>query len=878
MNSFSLRSGLLSVALLTVIFSPAHAQTFAFELPWDDDAQTPTSLADLNPAPLNEAHRIKIKDGHFVDQTGRRVRFLGTNIGSSANFTKPEEAGTVAARLHKYGFNIVRLHHMDAAWSNPSIFGADHDAGQGPNQKVDPDSLALLDNMVGEFKKQGIYVDLNLHVSRTLSPGDGFPDTDKLPELGKVLAYFEPQFIAQQKEYARQILDHVNAKTGKKWADDPTVALVELNNEDSLVGNAWNGTLQGLPTYYRDTLKNGWNTFLGARYANDAALRRAWEGQPIDDNILRDPARQQGTEGWTQVEQDVAKATLTSEPMDEAQGGGVALKVEIQQKPAADWQLELVQGGVSLTEGQYYTASFRARAAAPRPLGASVGLAQAPWTRAGSANFNLTTDWKTYRFVFRASGMKPTGNRLIFALGGASDTVTIADVQLRPGVVADIAPEWSLTQSNFDLPGTSVVPKQAQDWIDYLAAIEKSYVDTMTDFIKNEIGYKGLVTCSQASYGNWAGVARESRTDWIDTHAYWQHPNFPNQPWDANDWNIPNTAMTDEPGTGTLLGLASHRVSGKPFTVSEYNHPAPNDYASETVPMILGYAAAQDWDGVFLFSYNGSRDNWNPGRIRGYFDMDSDPNKMALLPGMARAFLRGDIAAFKGSTTLTVPRDQLLPLTAQAVGAGVYSGVVADEWRKRGLTRADLLESRVQLNIAPTGTEPKLERNGPRGGAWQWDWRGPRGVVSIDAPNAKAFAGRVGDEFVVGPLQAGAARFSDVQSSNQWATLSLVSLDKAPINQSKSLLLTALNRAENKDMGWNAERTTVGNKWGEGPTQIEVPRANISIQTKAKSARVFRLTPTGARGPIQSSTLKDGVLSFEIGPQDETVWWQIVTE
>lgn len=106
----------------------------------------------------------------------------------------------------------------------------------------------------------------------------------------------------------------------------------------------------------------------------------------------------------------------------------------------------------------------------------------------------------------------------------------------------------------------------------------------------------------------------------------------------------------------------------------------------------------------------------------------------------------------------------------------------------------------------------------------------------------------------------------------------MVSLDKLPVNQSNSLLLTALNRAENTGMNWNAERTSVGDQWGEGPTQIEVPRASITLQTSDKAARVFRLAPNGERGAIASSSLKEGILSFDIGPDDKTLWWQIVAE
>ena len=876
MSRFSLRPALLA-ALITSMSLPARAQTFPFEMPWDDSAPSATNVADLNPAPLTEKQRIAIKNGHFADASGRRVRFLGTNIVASAAFTRPEDAAAVAARLHKFGFNIVRLHHMDASWANPSIFGADHDAGKGPNQTVDADSLELLDNFVAALKKQGVYTNLNLHVARSPSPGDGFPDSDKIPEMGKVTAYFEPKFIVLQKDYARQILDHVNPHTGLRWADDPAVAVVELNNEDTLIGHAWDGSLQAMPLFYRNTLLNGWNTFLKARYQTDAKLKNAWQGQPLGENITRDVAlgAEAATAPWSLSQQENAQGTLETVATE---NGAKALKVSIAQKPTYDWQMEVMQTNLSLRDGQYYTASLRARADAPRTISAGVGINRAPWTRYGSATLQLTPDWKEFRFIFRAGGDTPDANRITFGVGGASDTVYLSDVQIRPGALAEIAPDWSLDKANFDLPGSSVVAAQAQDWTDYLAAIENSYVQTMTDYLRKDLGFKGLITCSQASYGGWAGVARESRTDWIDMHAYWQHPNFPGQAWDAANWNIPNTPMTDSADAGTLLDLAAHRVVGKPFTVSEYNHAAPSDYASETVPLILGYAAAQDWDGVYLFDYNGNRDTWKTNAIENFFSVHSDPNKLAMLPGMARAFLSGDIAPFQATTTLTVPRDELLKFNAQKRSAGVYDGMVAGDWRKWGLTRDDLLNSRVQLQLAATGGEPKIVRSGARGGQWKWNFRGDRGVVTIDAPTAKSFVGRVGDAFVVGPLQAGTLGVAAIESPNDWAALSLIALDKLPVNQSKSLLLTAMNRAENTGMGWNADRTSVGDKWGEGPTQITVPRATISLQTRAKTARVFRLTPTGERGAIANSSLKDGVLSFEIGPDDKTVWWQIVTE
>lgn len=848
-------------------------------MPWNDSSVTSIDASDLNPAPLTEVQRVRVRDGHFFDASGRRVRFLGTNITSSAAFTASDKATSVAARLHKFGFNIVRLHHMDASWANPSIFGFDHDSNAGPNPLA-PESLELLDNFVSELKKNGIYVDLNLHVSRPPTPAEGFPDTDKLPELGKIVAYFDPQFIALQKDYARQILGHVNPHTGLKWADDPAVALVELNNEDSLVAHAFDGSLQKLPPHYRAILERGWNTFLRARYADDAVLKAAWQSEKVGENIVSNPRFAENLDGWELEQQAETNAEISRVPIDAGDAGpeGDAIKIDVEKIADENWKVQLHQTGLDLQNGVSYTVSFWAKSDEPRAASAYLALDRALWTQlGGELRFDLVPQWKRFRFAFRAHDAQSNHTRISFPVGNATGAVYLADVNITPGVAAEIASDWSLQNANYDLPGAVIVPAQARDWVDYLAVIEKSYVETMTDFLKNELAYRGLVTCSQASYGNFAGIARESRTDWIDMHAYWQHPNFPGRAWDFANWNIPNTPMTDDDNAGTLLELATHRVAGKPFTVSEYNHAAPNDYASETVPLILGYAAAQDWDGVFFFSYNGDRNNWNPGRIRGFFDMDSDPNKMAFLPSMARAFLSGHIAPFAATTTLQMPRESLPDLTAQTLSGNAWNAVVS-HWKTRGLTRGDLLGSRVQMQLVSGSGQSELKRTGAPGGAWSWNWRGKRGIIALDAPTAKSFVGRLGDNFHVGPLQASDWRVADIKSSNAWAAFTLVSRDDKPVFESNSLLLTALNRAENLDMKWNSDRTSVGNSWGEGPPQIEVPAAHIEIKTKARNARVFQLSSTGKRGGIVTSQLKEGTLSFEIGPAEQTLWWEIVTD
>ncbi|OPZ81817.1 MAG: hypothetical protein BWY76_02908 [bacterium ADurb.Bin429] len=51
---------------------------------------------------------------------------------------------------------------------------------------------------------------------------------------------------------------------------------------------------------------------------------------------------------------------------------------------------------------------------------------------------------------------------------------------------------------------------------------------------------------------------------------------------------------------GNILRLAGQRVLNKPYTVSEYNHPYPNQYGAEGQATLAVYGRLQGWDGIFL--------------------------------------------------------------------------------------------------------------------------------------------------------------------------------------------------------------------------------------------------------------------------------------
>jgi hypothetical protein len=98
----------------------------------------------------------------------------------------------------------------------------------------------------------------------------------KAMSLLTVAVAWDPRLEALAIEQMRQKAQHVNVYTGRRHADDPTIAIWELTNEQWWVSNMFNGRWQDMPAYFRKSLIAKWNTFLGKKYGDQAGLTKAW--------------------------------------------------------------------------------------------------------------------------------------------------------------------------------------------------------------------------------------------------------------------------------------------------------------------------------------------------------------------------------------------------------------------------------------------------------------------------------------------------------------------------------------------------------------------------------------------------------------------------
>ncbi len=878
------RIHLFMICILVIAFSivcSIHANaSFPFVIPWDDSSASITDVSALNPVPAGGNGTISPKNGHFYDTKGNRIRFLGVNMTFSACFPDKSDAEKVAAHLHKCGVNLVRFHHMDNGFAPNGIF----DPKFPDHQHLDADQLDRLDYFINQLKLHGIYSNLNLHVSRKFDAADGFSDSDRLPDADKGVDYFDPKMAALEKKYASDLLTHSNPYTKSKYVEEPAVAIVEITNEDSLVDEFWDGANIKLPSTYQDLLREKWNAWLKKKYETTEGLKRSWSAsdKPFGPNLLLNGNFARGAERWNlEINRPPASARmeLPENAVLPAGAEGHILRLNIQQLGSEDWFLQLHQTGIDLTEDEPYTVTFWAKADRVRPVEVYTCVDRDDYHHVGlDSKIDLTSDWKQYSLAFTATKVLKDHCRLTFVLGGSKESFNLAGITLRPGTLTEFAPAINLEKGTTPFFSPSATPAGV-DWVSFLLDTERAFILEMRDYLKKDLKLQACLTGSQVGYGGIGGAWREQNSDFTDSHNYWQHPEFPHKPWDPKDWIIKNTSMVRDRDGGTLADLARYRIAGKPFIVSEYNHPAPNEYQAECLPMIASFAALQDWDGIVLFDYNSDRTKMHTTGIDWFFLTSANTAKMAFFPAAAMLFLRNDMPLANGELRLRIP-DVTVPSLMAKQGRDIDSA-----WRAAGFTRRDAITKRLSISFGEGKKPPPPDPNAPppKPDPDIINTPNPKGpidwlvsnvdlpVYTADSPYSKVMAGQMSGRTVELPswiVQVSA-------SANNFAAMMLTALDNKPMDQTRSILLTVVDKAENSGMGWNKARNSVGDQWGTGPVNVEGVTAAVTIHTVRTAPIVYALSETGKRLNKIDSKLHASSLTFNISPADRTVWYEI---
>lgn len=628
------------------IFADSEKDWYPFVIPeklyHDSSANIGKLVLD---APAGKHGFLKTKGSEFIFEDGTPIKFWGTNLCFEACFPDKQQAVVLADRLAFFGFNAVRLHHMDFHFEPRGIFKDVSPDAQDPQMKktgiLSQTQLDKLDFFIYQLKQRGIYVDMNLLVSRHFTKADGVVEADKLGMAAKSATMFDPKLIELQKQYAKDLLTHNNPYTQLRYGDDPVIALAEITNENSIL-RAWKNnrlnsllgwiTDRVLPQYYSLELDDLWQRWLKDKYKTAEALTKALNIKTQGKKTSR-PIILKNSE-WSLEQHKKAKAQVKIE------NNQTVIKVTSAHK--IPYYLQYRINKIKLKNKKKYKITFSGKADKPFKLKIILQESFPEWKNLGlSESILLNSDFQTFSFPFAANS-SCRNSKLAFLIGSAKAEIVLKDIRLEE--ISDIAIPSEKEQKQFAFPRPIhklkfLYPEtNVKDIEEFYHDIEKKYFNQMLKYLKDKLKLKIPITGS-----SFCDEISQSDCNYIDRHTYWDHPSFPNKSWHKNDFIITGESMLYDTKQGMINTLSKPQLINKPYTLTEWNPCFPNRYAYEAPLIMASESIKNNLSGLFQFAFcNGWQSKPEVDKIRSFFDSIANPQQLTLLSSGSFLYLKNE--------------------------------------------------------------------------------------------------------------------------------------------------------------------------------------------------------------------------------------------
>ncbi|MDR2675190.1 MAG: glycosyl hydrolase family 5 [Opitutaceae bacterium] len=364
--------------------------------------------------------------------------------------------------------------------------------------------------------------------------------------------------------------------------------------------------------------------------------------------------------------------------------------------------------------------------------------------------------------------------------------------------------------------------------------------------------------------------------DYVDTHAYWAHPEFPQKTWSfptkfRQDSPVKAPAATPKSPAGPPFRVMPARIPGKPFTVTELNYCRPNQYRASGAVLTPAYAGLQDWDALYTFHYALSREMALGGGVENCFALACDPIGIIGDRVGALLFQRGDIApamreilwAARPDEAFTelqkrFPDDFCLVGLVSRIGslpgqpAAVWSAIDGLDAVVTGAHPAPATPFPAKTYPATKTLLADLQRDGvlppgsvdPAGRHFTSDTRqielhAGEGSVKVVTPRGELFyapkgTSPSGDRVTLENVTADAA-------------ISVIAIDDAPLAGTRRILVTHLTDALPEGMQFEKPDRKLLLSWGKGPHLVRRGDATLTLRLPAGDWKAWAVDATGAR-------------------------------
>lgn len=404
-----------------------------------------------------------------------------------------------------------------------------------------------------------------------------------------------------------------------------------------------------------------------------------------------------------------------------------------------------------------------------------------------------------------------------------------------------------------------------KELLEFKSQLQAEYYSEIIDYHR-EIGVKVPLSGTNWTISGYCGKSQMAG-DFTDSHTYFYDWN-----WGEVEKHCINTALTHGIDTG-LGALANSRTAEKPFFVSEWDMPWPNEHRAESSILYAAVGAYQDWTGLAIHTYSYTADlekmqilgkeiscssiGGVPYR-EGIFSVWNDPAKYGLFYHSAIITRRGDVSV----------GEKVLPIKVADMGEVHFNsskpaflgvektrlGITYDEG-KATISDTEFLVSEQDGSV--TSDNGELYR----------DWK--KNFGTIDTPMSKCAYGFLGKNSPI------ALEDVLIKAETDFAVIALSSLTDQPISQSSNILLTTVGRSGNTDAKFEGDQML---DFGKPPILIEVIEAELQLDTTCKMLSVWAVSAEGLYIGKVPSEYRDGALCFKLGETFPSMYYLIQSE
>ena len=425
--------------------------------------------------------------------------------------------------------------------------------------------------------------------------------------------------------------------------------------------------------------------------------------------------------------------------------------------------------------------------------------------------------------------------------------------------------EWLSERGiEYDAHGCDINACVDEPLLQFKVDLQEKYYRRMVAHLR-KIGVKVPITGN-----NWRSMPGNIKSqlwmDYTDGHCYnydWR--------WGEFEKHCANVSITQQ-DRSYLWPLPFMKIDGKPFFVSEWDMPWPNEYRAESVIYNAAIGLLQGWSGFAIHTYAYTSWLQDGGMLgkevscakiggtpyrEGIFSTWNDPAKFGLFYHATLMTRRADVR--EAELRYTVRPKSLREWNNEACGLGIERSRLSSLFAASPEDGVNLIEEpvvRPEDGVIVSDTGELCHDLARR-------------IATVDTPRTKCAYGFLGESGTV------SLDGMSVDCKTDFAVIALSSLTDAPIAESDNILLTTVGRARNTDAAFDGDMLV---DYGRSPVTVEVIETQIAIRTECEGLQVWAVSAEGLYIGKVPTTYENGVLTMTLGETAQSMYYLIVKE